>query len=55
VAAALAQLFGLDDTPFVTYPKYPNRHIYRTLCATLSKTYAQRNRDRLLSSSEEQH
>jgi len=54
VAAALAQLFRLDDTPFVTYPKYPNRHIYRTLYAALSQTYAQRNRDRLVGSTGEQ-
>ena len=47
VAAALAHLFGVDDTPFLSFPKYPNRQIYRTLCAALSRTYAQENRERL--------
>ena len=47
VAAVLAHLFGVDDTPFLSYPKYPNRQIYRTMCAALSQTYAQRNRKRL--------
>lgn len=47
VAAALAHLFGVDDTPFYGYPHYPNRQVYHVMCDALAQTYARRNRARV--------